>query len=93
MVPRSLRRQARQLMPDLLSAQRNRCYFCGRRIVHIRKIPKSHRLHQDGTTITYVRRGTVQRDLFATIEHLTPIRAGGRNDRRNLVATCFCCNN
>lgn len=93
MTPRSLRRRARRVMPDLLSAQRHRCYFCGRRIVHVSKIPKDKRLAIDATTVTYLRRGQVRRELFATIEHLVPIRAGGRNDRRNLVATCFCCNN
>lgn len=90
--PRALRRRAREHMPDMLDRQQNRCYFCGRFIIAVKSIPAKNRLEQDATTITYLHRGQRRRDLFATVEHLIPLKEGGCNSPDNLVATCFDCN-
>lgn len=58
-------------LPELLTRQRHRCYYCG---VEMR----SRHAHSDPSR--------------ATVDHATPRSRGGSNEKWNLVAACFECN-
>ncbi len=91
---RRLRAKAAKKLPKLVEKSNYKCHWCDRPIIVGRLftpylIIKKYRNRIDWEN----ENGEQSTSWFATTDHVIPIREGGGNDDKNLVAACESCNN
>lgn len=84
--------KARRLLRGILERCDYKCHYCKCPLIHLEDMPKPYKLHG-----TFVRwhdcYGLLHTEVYATAEHLKPVRDGGGNENGNVVAACRTCNN
>lgn len=87
------RRQARKKFPCLMMKTKGKCYWCSKDIVVSQAIIRAYPYRIKKEYIFWTDyQGEEHVALFATVDHIVPIRDGGTNDPENLVASCGPCN-
>lgn len=80
---------------NLLKRTGGRCHWCGTPLVCLEELRSRGIAYTqvDAWHVTWEEDGQRHTRRFATVDHVVPIRAGGSNYFRNLVASCAACNN
>lgn len=96
----NLRKFARQQLPEIVEEQGNVCYYCGKRIVDPAGLDPSQVEYTSEISVAWRPSpdSLLRYDHRATTDHVVPVseflpgEEEIANDRENLVASCWYCN-
>jgi hypothetical protein len=86
--------QARKYhLPNLLKRFNYQCHWCKDSIVLRRSIVASTIIVEKHGIVVFFDNGSPKEVKLASVDHLKTLASGGTNEKKNLVPSCWFCNN